>query len=119
VRLTDWPATCPCNLELRVLKGAPVVNQLDARKSETRNTNRDHRVMNTRMVPQPGDVVASQATARSDDYAINILPDASYAVAARYADAIATVRKRARLLRVDGWFTADHTHFVRVARCRP
>jgi hypothetical protein len=95
------------------------VNELDAGKSETRNTNRERRVMNTRLVPQPGDVVASRATARSDDYAISILPEAAYAVAARYPEAIATVRQRASLLKVDGWYTADHTHFVQVANCRP
>jgi hypothetical protein len=95
------------------------VNELDVRKSETSNANRERDVMSTRLVPQPGDVVASRATARSDDYAIRILPDAACAVAARYAEAIATVRQRASLLRVDGWYTADHTHFVQVATFRP
>jgi len=95
------------------------VTELDAPNSETRNANRERRVITTRLVPQPGDVVASRATARSDDYAIRILPDATYAAVARYAEAIATVRQRASLLRVDGWYTADHTHFVQVASCRP
>ena len=95
------------------------MNELDARKSGTRSANRERHVMNTRLVPQRGDVVASRATARSDDYVISILPGAVYAVAARYAEAIATVRQRASLLRVDGWYTADHTHFVQVASCRP
>ena len=95
------------------------MNELNARKSETRNANSECRVMNTRLVPQPGDIVASRATARSDDYAISISPDATYAVAELYAEAIATVRERASLLRVDGWYTADHTHFVQVASCRP
>jgi hypothetical protein len=95
------------------------LNERDARKSEMRKANRERRVMNTRLVPQPGDVVASRTTARSDDYAISILPDAAYAVSAHYAEAIATVCQRASLLKVDGWYTADHTHFVRVASCRP
>jgi hypothetical protein len=95
------------------------VNELQARTSETRNASRERRVIDTGLVPQPGDVVASRTTARSDDCAIRILPDAAYAVTARYAEAIATVRQRASLLRVDGWYTADHTHFVQVARCRP
>ncbi len=68
--------------------------------------------------PQPGDVVASRATARSDNYTIRILPDTACEVAARYPDAIERVRQRARRLEVDGWFTADHTHFLRVAQCR-
>jgi hypothetical protein len=75
-------------------------------------------VTNPRPVPQPGDVVASRATARSDNYTIRTLPDAAYEVATRYPDAIETVSQRARRLEVDGWFTADHTHFVRVAHCR-
>ena len=104
---------------LRILKGITTVNELNAGKSKTRNANHDRTVMNTRLVPQRGDVVASRATARSDRYAISILPDAAYDVAARYAEAIATVRQRASLLRVDGWYTADHTHFVQVASCRP
>jgi hypothetical protein len=85
---------------------------------EARDVNPEPHIRNTRPVPQPGDVVASRATARSDAYTIRILPDAAYEVAARYPDAIATVRQRARRLKVDGWFTADHTHFVRVAHWR-
>ena len=95
------------------------MNEFDVRRSATSNANRGRDLMSTRSVPQPGDVVASRATARSDDYAISILPDAAYAVAARYAEAIAAVRQRASLLGVDGWYTADHTHFVQVASCRP
>ena len=102
---------------LRILKGMSAVNQLDTCKSET--ANRKCCEMNSRSVPLPGDVVASRATARSDEYSISILPDAAFVMATRYAEAIATVRQRAGVLRVDGWYTADHTHFVRVARCRP
>ena len=94
------------------------VNTLATRKAEASDVNRDRRVRNTRPVPQPGDVVASRATARSDNYTIRILPDTAYEVAVRYPDAIETVRQRARRLEVDGWFTADHTHFLRVAHCR-
>jgi hypothetical protein len=94
------------------------VNAFATRQAETRDINPDRRVGNTRPAPQPGDVVASRATARSDNYTIRILPDTAYEVAARYPDAIETVRQRARQLEVDGWFTADHTHFLRVAQCR-
>jgi hypothetical protein len=71
------------------------VNALATRKAEASDVNRDRRVRNTRPVPQPGDVVASRATARSDNYTIRILPDTAYEVAARYPDAIETVRQRA------------------------
>jgi hypothetical protein len=94
------------------------VNALANRKLETRDMNPDPRVRNAKPVPQAGDVVASRATARSDNYTIRILPDTAYEVAARYPDAIEKVRQRARRLEVDGWFTADHTHFLRVAQCR-
>ena len=95
------------------------VSALATRKAEARDINPDRRVRNTRPVPQPGDVFASCATARSDNYTIRIVPDTAYEVAARYSDAIETVRQRARRLEVDGWFTADHTHFVQIASCRP
>jgi len=94
------------------------VNAFAARKAEASAINPDRRVRNTRPVPQPGDVVASRATARSDNYTIRILPDTACEVASRYPDAIERVRRRARRLEVDGWFTADHTHFLRVAQCR-
>lgn len=91
------------------------VKASDAREAEAKKSNPGRRVMRTRSVPQPGDVVASQTTARADEYAICIVPDEPYAVAERYREAIETVRQRASLLNVDGWYTADHTHFVRVA----
>jgi hypothetical protein len=94
------------------------VNTLATRTAEARDVNPEPHVRNTRPVPQRGDVVPSCATARSDNYTIRILPDAAYEVVARYPDAIETVRKRAKRLNVDGWFTADHTHFVRVAHSR-
>jgi hypothetical protein len=94
------------------------VNALATRRVEARDVNPDRGVRNATPVPQPGDVVASRATARSDNYTIRILPDTAYEVAARYPDAIETVRQRARRLEVDGWFTADHTHFLRVGQCR-
>jgi len=39
-------------------------------------------------------------------------------IVARYPEAIAQVRVLARRLRVDGWYTGDHTHYARVAACR-
>jgi hypothetical protein len=94
------------------------MNALATRNATASDSGPDRRVTYTKPQPQPGDVVASRATARSDTYTIRIVPDATYEVATRYRDAIETVRERARRLEVDGWFTADHTHFLRVARCR-
>lgn len=72
-----------------------------------------------RLVPQRGDVVASRRTARDDVYAITVMPAMSHSVAGDYDHALGTVRHLARLHAVDGWYTCDHTHFVRVAHHRP
>jgi hypothetical protein len=72
-----------------------------------------------RRVPQGGDVVASRRTARDDVYAITVMPAMSHAVAKDYDDALDTVRRLARLHAVDGWYTCDQTHFIRVAHYRP
>jgi hypothetical protein len=69
-------------------------------------------------MPKAGDVLASRATARADLYAISIVPAAAHVTAARYSEAIEKVRELARGLRVDGWFTCNHTNYVRVATCR-
>ena len=68
--------------------------------------------------PQVGDVLASRPTARSDLYAISLVPSAAHVTAKRYAEAIETVRELARGRRVDGWFTCNHTHYARVATHR-
>ena len=71
-----------------------------------------------RAVPRPGDVVASRASARADLYEISVVPADTQTVAGRYPEAIAHVRELARRLRVDGWYTSDHTHYVPIAVCR-
>jgi len=71
-----------------------------------------------RLLPQRGDVVASRRTARDDVYAINMMPATSHAVAGDYDHALDIVRRLARLHAVDGWYTCDHTHFLRVAHYR-
>jgi exosome complex RNA-binding protein Csl4 len=53
------------------------VNALATRTAEARDVNPEPHIRNTRPVPKPGDVVASRATARSDNYTIRILPDAA------------------------------------------
>lgn len=73
---------------------------------------------NTRPVPQPGDVLASRRSARSDMYAISVIEGQTQAAADAYHQAMDMVRHLARLHGVDGWYTADHRHFVRIARQR-
>jgi len=71
-----------------------------------------------RATPRAGDVLASRPTARSDVYAISIVPAAAHVTARRYAEAMEKVRVLARGSRVDGWFTCNHTNYVRVASHR-
>jgi hypothetical protein len=72
----------------------------------------------SRLRPQAGDVLASARTARADVYTIAIVPAAARMRVARHSEAIEKVRELARGLRVDGWFTCNHTHYARVARFR-
>jgi hypothetical protein len=65
--------------------------------------------------PRIGDVVASGRTARADVHAIRIVPAEAHTIAARFPEAIEKVRELARELRVDGWYTSDHTHYALVA----
>jgi len=69
-------------------------------------------------VPQAGDVLVSARAARADVYTISLVPAAARLTVTRYAEAIEKVRDAARGLRVDGWFTRDRTHYVRVAHFR-
>ena len=68
--------------------------------------------------PTSGDVLASRRTARADRYEISVLSSEAHIVATRYQEALEKVRELARRLTVDGWYTADHTHFVRIASHR-
>jgi hypothetical protein len=69
-------------------------------------------------LPKSGDVLVSRPTARADAYAISVIPTQGYIVAVRYEDAVEIGRELARGLVVDGWYTCDHTHSVRIARHR-
>ena len=69
-------------------------------------------------MPQPGDILASERSARADVYTVSIVPGAREFTVGRYSAAIARVQELARTLRVDGWFTSDHTHYLRVASHR-
>ena len=64
--------------------------------------------------PASGDILVSKATARSDLYTISVVPNSSGLSADRYDDAVKMARSVANERGVDEWFTADHTHFVRL-----
>jgi len=72
----------------------------------------------SRPAPQPGDVLASRCSARSDVYTIGVIPGPTQVAAGVYDQAVESVRRFAQLHAVDGWYTCDHTHFVCVARHR-
>jgi hypothetical protein len=72
----------------------------------------------SRRAPRTGDVLASGRSARADIHEISVVPAEPGTVVARYADAIEKVRELARGLGVDGWYTSDYTHYVRVAMYR-
>jgi hypothetical protein len=71
-----------------------------------------------RPAPQPGDVLASRCSARSDVYTISVIAGPTQVVAGVYDQALETVRRFAQLHAVDGWYTCDHTHFLCVAHHR-
>ena len=68
-----------------------------------------------RPVPHAGDVLASKRSARADVFMICIVSGADDRRVKRYQEAIDRVLELARELRVDGWFTCNHTHYARVA----
>jgi hypothetical protein len=70
-------------------------------------------------VLRSGDVLVSRPTARADVYAISVAPGVAHTSNTRYEEGIKTGRQLAYELGVDGWFTCDHIHFVRIARHRP
>ena len=83
----------------------------------------DDRVQQTRpdarRLPQAGDILAAERSARADVFEISTIPTDSDVTVTRYSAAIERVQELARARRVDGWFTSDHTHYARVASYRP
>jgi hypothetical protein len=71
-----------------------------------------------RPVPHSGDVLASKRSARADVFMICIVSGADDRRVKRYQEAIDRLLELARELRVDGWFTCNHTHYARVAHFR-
>ena len=83
----------------------------------------DHRLDNAprpdiRRAPQAGDILASERSARADVFSISIIATDSDITVRRYSEAIERVRELARIRRVDGWYTSDHTHYARIANYR-
>jgi hypothetical protein len=66
-----------------------------------------------------GDVLVSRPTARADLYEISVVPSLAHLRDVRYEDGWETGRQLARRLAVDGWFTSDQIHFLRIATYRP
>jgi hypothetical protein len=71
-----------------------------------------------RTTPLPGDVLVSRRRARADMYAISVIAGADRSVVKRHDDAIRRAAAVARTHGVDGWYTADQIHFVRIAHYR-
>jgi hypothetical protein len=65
-----------------------------------------------------GDVLVSRPTARADVYDISVVPAVARMSDLRHEDGKETGRQLARRLAVDGWFTCDDTHFLRIATYR-
>jgi hypothetical protein len=63
-------------------------------------------------------VLVSRPTARADVYDISVVPAGGRISNVCYEDGLETGRQLARELSVDGWFTCDHTHVLRIARHR-
>ena len=62
-----------------------------------------------------GDVLVSRPSARADVYDISVVSEASHTSKTRYEEAMDTGRELARALAVNGWFTCDQTHYLRLA----
>lgn len=71
-----------------------------------------------RPAPQPGDVLVSRRTARTDAYAIGLVPAPAQVIGLTYDDAMMRACALARGLAVDGWYTGDHAHYLRIAAYR-
>jgi hypothetical protein len=85
----------------------------------TRNKPNNASTMSRRFpMPRTGDVVASGRSARADVHAIRVVPAESHTIVVRFPEAIEKVRELARGLRVDAWYTSDHTHYALVATYR-
>jgi hypothetical protein len=76
------------------------------------------RTADRRPGPKLGDVLCSRPVARADIHAIRVLPADARIIAIRDEDAMKRAGDLARELAADGWYTCDHTHFVRIASYR-
>lgn len=69
------------------------------------------------MVPQDGDVLVSNPTARIE-HDVSVVPAPRTLVCPNHAAAVAQARELAKNRRVDAWLTGDHTHFLKIASYR-
>jgi hypothetical protein len=60
-------------------------------------------------------VLVSRPSGRADVYDISVVPAAPHTSRKGYEEAMNTGRQLARTLAVDGWFTCDQTHYLRLA----
>lgn len=70
------------------------------------------------MKPQTGDILVSNPTA-TVAYDLMTVGEAASVACANHTAAIAQANELARLRHVDAWLTEDHTHFLKIAACRP
>ena len=75
-------------------------------------------ILSRRPTPRAGDVLVARRSARADIYTIRVVPAEAHTIVARYREAIEKVRELARGMSVDGWYTSDQTHYIRVASYR-
>jgi hypothetical protein len=108
------PGTCKANAEVVPMLTTPTALQLSVRSDSSGLSPQPPR----RPGMKAGDVLVSRPTARADVYEISVVPSLARLSDARYEDGRETGRQLARRLAVDGWFTCDHTHFVRIATYR-
>lgn len=70
------------------------------------------------MIPKDGDVLISNLTA-TVEHAVSIVPADPDIFCPNQDVAVTTGQDLAKERQVDAWLTEDHTHFVKIATCRP
>ena len=65
------------------------------------------------MCPQPGDILVSSLSARTD-HEVSVVPSPATLVFSTYNIAVAKAQELARQGHVDLWLTEDHTHFLKL-----
>ena len=68
--------------------------------------------------PQAGDILVSERSARADVFTVSVVPAAGAETVTRYSAAIELVKNLARSRHVNGWFTNDQIHYLRIVSYR-